>query len=240
MQTARAATPIRVTDPTTHVADLVTGAPSRAAVFEQLGIEYCCGGRVPLADACAEKGLAIDDVVALLDASTDAAPVEIDLSSAGIEELIANVVDVHHALLRTELPRAAALASKVARAHGGSDARLVEARGEVDRLVAELAEHLESEEVDVFPVCVRLATGETVDQAELGQLLEDLEDEHGQVAERLVRLRDLLDDFVPPPGACTSYRAYLDTLERVEADIHVHVHKENHVLFGRVRDSIPA
>ena len=34
--------------------------------------------------------------------------------------------------------------------------------------------------------------------------------------------------------------AYLDTLERVETDIHVHVHKENHVLFGRVRDTNPA
>jgi len=240
MQNAPTATPTRVTDPTTHVADLVTEAPSRAAVFEQLGIEYCCGGRVPLIDACADKGLAIDEVVAMLDASTDAAPIEIDLSSVGIEELITNIVDVHHAFLRTELPRAAALAGKVARAHGGSDARLVEARDEVDRLVAELAEHLESEEVNVFPVCVRLASGATVDPTELRQLLETLEDEHDHVAERLARLRELLDDFAPPPGACTSYRAYLDTLERVESDIHLHVHKENHVLFGRVRDAIPA
>ena len=240
MQNAPTATPIRVTDPATHVADLVTEAPSRAAVFEQLGIEYCCGGRVPLIDACADKGLAIDEVVAMLDASTDAAPIEIDLSSVGIEELIANIVDVHHARLRTELPRVAALAGKVARAHGGSDARLVEARDEVDRLVAELAEHLESEEVDVFPVCVRLASGATVDPTELRQLLETLEDEHDHVAVRLARLRELLDDFVPPPGACTSYRAYLDTLERIESDIHLHVHKENHVLFGRVRDAIPA
>jgi len=240
MQNAPTATATRVTDPTRHVADLVTEAPSRAAVFEQLGIEYCCGGRVPLIDACADKGLAIDDVVAMLDASTDASSVEIDLSGVGIEELITNIVDVHHAFLRTELPRAAALAGKVARAHGGSDARLVEARDEVDRLVAELAEHLESEEVDVFPVCIRLASGETVDPTELRQLLEALEDEHDHVAARLTRLRELLVDFVPPPGACTSYRAYLDTLERVESDIHLHVHKENHVLFGRVRDSIPA
>ena len=240
MQNAPTATPTRITDTTRHVADLVTEAPSRAAVFETLGIEYCCGGRVPLVDACADKGLAIDEVVAMLDASTDASRIDIDLSSVGIEELITNIVDTHHAFLRTELPRAAALADKVARAHGGSDARLVEARDEVDRLVAELEEHLESEEDDVFPVCVRLASGETVNPTELRQLLGALEDEHDHVAERLARLRELLDDFVPPSGACTSYRAYLDTLERVELDVHLHVHKENHVLFGRVRDSIPA
>jgi len=240
MQNAPTATPNRITDPTRHVADLVTEAPSRAAVFEQLGIEYCCGGRVPLIDACAAKGLALEDVVTMLDASTDAPSIAIDLSSVGIEELITNIVDVHHAFLRTELPRAAALADKVARAHGGSDPRLVEARAEVHLLVAELTEHLESEEVDVFPACVRVASGEMIDPTELRQLLETLEDEHDHVAERLARLRELLEDFVPPPGACTSYRAYLDTLERVESDIHIHVHKENHVLFGRVRDSIPA
>ena len=72
MHNVRTATPTRVTDPTRHVADLVTEAPSRAAVFEQLGIEYCCGGRMPLIDACADKGLALDGVVAMLDASTDA------------------------------------------------------------------------------------------------------------------------------------------------------------------------
>jgi regulator of cell morphogenesis and NO signaling len=37
-----------------RVSDLVLEEPSRARVFEQLGIDYCCGGRKPLARACAE------------------------------------------------------------------------------------------------------------------------------------------------------------------------------------------
>jgi len=39
------------------VADLVLAVPSRARVFEELGIDYCCGGRKSLAVACRTRGL---------------------------------------------------------------------------------------------------------------------------------------------------------------------------------------
>jgi len=37
------------------VGELVAEQPARARVFERLGLDYCCGGRRPLADACAAK-----------------------------------------------------------------------------------------------------------------------------------------------------------------------------------------
>ena len=45
------------------VGDLVIERPSRARVFEKLGIDYCCGGRKPLQEACRERNLDYEEVI---------------------------------------------------------------------------------------------------------------------------------------------------------------------------------
>jgi len=47
----------------TPVGRLVAEQPGRSRVFERVGIDYCCGGRRTLADACREKEIDIDTVV---------------------------------------------------------------------------------------------------------------------------------------------------------------------------------
>jgi len=42
---------------TTKVGDIVAGDYRTAAVFEKHGIDFCCGGSVTLAAACAEKAI---------------------------------------------------------------------------------------------------------------------------------------------------------------------------------------
>lgn len=232
----RSDAPTMMTDAAKLVADLVTEAPPRAAVFERLGIEYCCGGKVPLVDACADKGLDVREVVLMLDEATAASPEDRDWSQASIDELVTDIVDTHHSYLRSEMPRVAMLAHKVARAHGESNPNLVAANREVECLIDELRTHLVAEEDDVFPICRQVAAGDVTEADDIASLLGSLVSEHTEVAEHLTRLRLLLDNYVPPAHACTSYRAYLDSLERLEQDIHRHVHKENHILFGKVMD----
>lgn len=38
------------------VGQLVVERPGRARVFERFGIDYCCGGKAPLAKACKARG----------------------------------------------------------------------------------------------------------------------------------------------------------------------------------------
>ena len=58
--------------------------------------------------------------------------------------------------------------------------------------------------------------------------------EHDRAGELLARLRTLTNGFAPPADACASYRALYVALEELEADTHLHVHKENNVLFPAV------
>ena len=52
---------------TQTVREIALETPASIRVFEQFGIDYCCGGRIPLDEACANKGLAIAEVIAALE-----------------------------------------------------------------------------------------------------------------------------------------------------------------------------
>ena len=58
--------------------------------------------------------------------------------------------------------------------------------------------------------------------------------EHDTAGELLERMRELSDDYRVPEGGCASYRALFHGLEELERDLHLHVHKENNVLFPAV------
>jgi iron-sulfur cluster repair protein YtfE (RIC family) len=48
---------MKTIDIETTVGEMVRAAPARSRIFENLGIDYCCGGKKPLAEACRAKGL---------------------------------------------------------------------------------------------------------------------------------------------------------------------------------------
>ena len=60
---------IPMTDTTATLADLVTAAPGAARVLERFELDYCCGGRQRLGDACAARGVDPAEVIATLDAT---------------------------------------------------------------------------------------------------------------------------------------------------------------------------
>jgi regulator of cell morphogenesis and NO signaling len=223
-------------DPSHHVADLVAEHPPRAAVFERLNIDYCCGGKISLTEACASRGLDLNMVVELLDATRHTPSAQQDWNDASIDELIANIVDTHHAYARAELPRIVMLAHKVARAHGEQNPALVEANVLVTRLADEMLTHLASEEEEAFDMCRAIDRGDATVIDDAPRALGDLVADHTQIGDLLAELRTLLNGYEPPMGACTSYRAYLDALQRFERDTHEHVYKENHYLFTKVMD----
>ena len=56
-----------MTATTQTVREIALEQPTAIRVFEQFGIDYCCGGRKPLAEACAAGNLEIDSVIAALE-----------------------------------------------------------------------------------------------------------------------------------------------------------------------------
>lgn len=218
----------KVISPTDTVASVVVAHPGLSRVFETMRIDYCCGGDVPLAQAAAEKGVDIDTLVALLDASVTSSDASMDRpGDLSTSALIDHIVGTHHAYLRRELPRLVDLATKVADAHGDADVRLYEVLAVMTTLAAALVAHLEREERELFPAMVE-ADG-SIEET----LHRDLLGDHQEAGAALDTLRGLTDGYTLPEWGCNTYRALLDGLEDLERDTHEHVHLENNVLFPR-------
>ena len=214
-------------DPDQILAELVLERPSTARVLERLGLDYCCGGRRSLREACADRGLDPDTVVVFLGRELDPVGLEAhDWSSASLPDLCAHIIEEHHGRLRAELPRLGELAERAASAHGEVLPQLYELREEFQQLRAELEEHIVEEERELFPT---LAAGGVI---ELGQL-EQLRHEHDATGARLRRLRELGDDYSTANALCTTHRTLLQGLHGLELDLHQHVHEENNILFPR-------
>jgi regulator of cell morphogenesis and NO signaling len=58
--------------------------------------------------------------------------------------------------------------------------------------------------------------------------------EHDRAGELLAELRAVTGGYAVPDDACASYRSLYERLAALELDTHVHVHKENNVLFPAV------
>ncbi|MEP0841441.1 MAG: iron-sulfur cluster repair di-iron protein [Phycisphaerae bacterium] len=228
---------MRSFDANATVGQLVAERPSRARVFERFEIDYCCGGKQPLAEACAERGLDPESVLAELRAA-DAAPhpSETDWTTAPLGDLCDHIVAAHHAYLRRELPRLEAMSEKVAEVHGRREPHLRELAAVFAALHEELDQHMAKEEQVLFPLVRLLESSTALPSFHCGSVanpIRVMEHEHDDAGAALTRMRRLTGGYAPPPEACNTYRALLDGLAELEADLHRHIHKENNILFPR-------
>lgn len=217
------------------VADLVNERPARARIFEQLGIDYCCGGDHSLSEACEKHDLDPSTVRRMLDAVEQASSTTEarDWSTASLGTLINHIVDTHHAYLRRELPRLETLLKRVLDAHGDDVDWLSPTFEVFTTLQTDLAAHMASEEHEVFPSIRALETPSNGSLDAGG--IDDMIGEHDEAGAALEQLRTLTNGYSPPDGACPTFRAVLDGLADLERDMHRHIHKENNILFPRAR-----
>jgi len=221
------------------VGELVVERPARARIFEKLGIDYCCGGNKPLDEACRAMGIDHTRVHAELeeaDTQADGDRDRLDPNGMSLAALADHIVETHHAYLRRELPRLGALTKRVHHAHGTRDERL----GEVERIFGALAEelfsHMLKEERILFPIVRRIEASAGPAESHCGSIsnpIAVMEQEHQIAGDALATLREKTDGFEPPSWACNTYRVMLDGLAELERDLHLHIHKEDNILFPK-------
>lgn len=219
------------------VGDIVMKKPGLARVFEKLGIDYCCGGKISLEDACRQGSLDPQNVLGMLEDESqqvDASLDLVDVAGMSLTELADHIERTHHAFLTSEFPRLTAMTEKVASVHGEHDSRLGDVHEVVMGLVAELSDHMMKEEQILFPMIRQLEAGEVDAASHCGTIaapINQMETEHAIAGSALASLQQLTDDHTPPEWACNTYRAMLDGLKHIEFDLHQHIHKESNVLF---------
>lgn len=225
---------------TKTVRDFVLENPAATRIFEQLGIDYCCGGQKPLDEACSAAHVSIDDVLASLQAANSNAGAGRDWQTAPLSELIDHITRTHHAFVRSEAPRILALLDKVCAKHGENHPELRQLRDIFSALAEELTSHLMKEEQILFPYLVQFeatsSSGAPAPHSCFGTVQNPIRMmmfEHDNAGGALREMRKLTSDYAVPADACISYRTLYEALKGFEADLHQHIHLENNVLFPR-------
>lgn len=218
---------------------LVAEQPLRAAVFDRFGIDFCCGGKQTLEEACRKGAIDQNVVVTCLkenDAQANADTTTVTWLNATLTQLADHIQQTHHAYLKTELPRLQELADKVARVHGAKEPRLIKVAAIFSAMREEIEQHTMKEDKVLFPFIRKLDEGKSLPPAPFGTVANPvrcMESEHNDAGEALTQLRDLTDRYTPPEHACMSWRALLAGLEHLDRDLRTHIHKENTLLFPK-------
>jgi regulator of cell morphogenesis and NO signaling len=226
------------------VADLVLAHPALRPLLERLGIDYCCGGRKPFAQAVRDAG---HDLKSVMDAcqrtvqASASTPAATDWTRATVTALADHILATHHVFTRSQLERIDGLLVRVQRAHAAAHgAMLGEVREIFDALRAELESHLAKEEQILFPAIQAidgyLAGRNARPDIHCGRVaypIRQMEVEHDAAGAALARLRSLTGGDQAPADACATFQALYEALPALEDDLHEHIHLENNILFPR-------
>jgi len=225
-----------------QVREIAVEHPSTVRVFERFGIDYCCGGKKSLRQACGDLQLSVDQVLEKLEqAAEEPRPSEdIGWQNVPLAKLADHIVSIHHSYVRSELPRLLSLAEKVRSRHGSDRPALATMEEDIHELQNEMTMHMMKEENILFPHIKlmerSIQAGLPIPPAPFGTVANPVRAmifEHDAAGELLKNLRDLSEDYTLPADACPTYHAYFQALKEFEQDMHQHIHLENNVLFPR-------
>ena len=212
----------------TTLAELAVTHPAASRVFHRHGLDFCCHGRRPLAEACTGRGLAASGALEEIKGEEAVAPDLPRWDERPIAELVHHIVDFYHQRLRVELPELVSMAAKVESRHAEKASCPRGIRAHLEGVYQAVVEHLAKEEQVLFPMILagrgRMAAGP----------IHVMEAEHDDHAQNLHETRRLTADLVAPEEACPTWRALYLRLAAFEAELMDHIHLENNVLFRRV------
>jgi regulator of cell morphogenesis and NO signaling len=226
------------------IGEIVADDYRTAKVFENHGIDFCCGGKVALRAACTEKGVDLATITRELDAAKSE-PVERSQNYASWELsfLVDYIINAHHTYVKENTGPLAAYAHKIADVHGAHHPEVIKIASIFDKVAADLAAHLREEEEVFFPAIKRAdaarkegSAPEVKDIETTRNSIEKLSHEHEEVGEAIHTIRNLAKDYAIPGDVCNTFVVTYQKFREFEDDLHKHVHLENNILFLKAAD----
>lgn len=223
----------------TTIGEIVAADYRTAAVFERQGIDFCCGGKVPIAEACKAKGIEFAALISELE-SLQHEPVDRsqNYSSWTLSFLADYIVNTHHVYLKENDDQIVAYARKIASVHGERHPEVVRIAAIFEKIATDMVAHLKEEEEVFFPALKRAEAArtsgnlpDTKDRETIKNSLVRLHREHEEVGDAIHEIRRLANGFRVPDDVCNTFMLTYRKLAEFEDDLHKHVHLENNILF---------
>lgn len=206
-----------------------------AAIFSEAGIDFCCGGKKSLQQACDEKNLNMDRLVDKLNllAQTPINQTQ-NFNEWGLDFLIDYIVNTHHKYVTKTLPGLLYYTQKIAQVHGSHHLELIEVNDLFGKINDELQQHLYNEENVLFPAIKNALTSPSSEnRSRIESEISRMNGEHEFAGNAMDRINLLTMGYIIPKDACSTYQVTLNMLKQFEDDLHIHVHLENNILFPK-------
>ena len=212
-----------------------------ADVFSNYGIDFCCGGKISVAEACSNAKTNESLVISALENLKNQQGSAVhDFDSWDLGFLADYIMHTHHQYVSKAIPAILPLAQKVAEVHGEHHAEVIRINELFQDLANELLMHMQKEEKILFPYIKKLAidksAGKCSDPSCFGSIatpISVMEQEHETAGIILKQLFRLSNGYTVPEDACNTFRVLFGKLKEFEDDLHRHIHLENNILFPK-------
>ena len=224
------------------VSEIVRGDYRTADVFKKYGINYCCGGKVSLEEACRQREVDLNSFLSDLENATRNIQLSnyIDYNSWSIDFLIDYIINIHHAYLYKTIPALQTTILSFVNSHKGNHPEFEELMAIFENLSELLVAHNMQEEEVIFPYIRQISntfrrkeTYGSLFVRTLKKPLSSVEQELVHIEEHLVMLRNLTNNYHFPESACINHQVIFGKLKEFDNDIVRHKHLENNILFPK-------
>jgi len=224
-----------MTNRKTAIGEIVALDFRTAELFKEVDIDFCCGGKMSLEEACNQKGLNPDTLIEKIGNLSETP----DQSGRNYSDwdlgfLIDYIINNHHIYVRKTLPELSFYTNKIASVHGDIHPELIEVAKIFHQIKTELSQHLAKEEEVLFPaIRSALIDGSEESKAIISSEILRMGNEHEFAGGSMDQINKLTKGYSLPEGACQTYSVCFQMLSQFENDLHIHVHLENNILFNK-------
>lgn len=206
-----------------------------ASILKTAGIDFCCGGKKSLEQACREKMIDPSRIESELNEleSTPQNHVE-NFDEWELGFLCDYIVNIHHKYVLKTLPQLVTYTEKIASVHGGKHSELVTVSRLFSQINVELLQHLKNEEEVLFPAIKSIIANNSPEAKSLiNSEITRMSGEHEFAGGTIDKINELTNGYKVPADGCNTYNVTFKLLQQFEDDLHIHVHLENNILYPK-------
>lgn len=211
-----------------------------ARIFEESGLDFCCGGKRTLEEACDAKGIDVDELISKLERIDEINSASTHFNQWEPDFLVDYIINNHHYYIKNTTVSIDHHLDRVIAAHSDRFPELLQLKKVYNTMKEDLSLHMMKEEKMLFPYIKKMSAAAKnslpLSIPPFGSIknpIEVMEEEHSEAGGDMEDIKKLTNNFTPPKNACGTFKVLYEELKDFEKDLHIHVHLENNILFPK-------
>lgn len=212
-----------------------------AQVFHQNKLDFCCGAKLHLREACEEQGVPYSKLVHEIEETLEYELNQFEgLQNKSLQAIIDHIMVNHHDYVHEKSKLIVAFLNKLKTSQGELFPFVHKLQERFEAFVTNFIQHISHEENTLFPMIVSLEKhhkkGDEIclDTSNMMNEVMDLIQDHSHASQELEEFRAITESYSLPQKASQTHKVCYYLLKDFEANIKEHITIEDHILFPKV------